>query len=210
MIKKNLKTLIITSIVILIPIFIGLFLWNRLPDEIPIHWNVYGEVDDWGHKSVAVFVLPLFLLLMHWICVLATSKDPKNQANTEKPMLLVLWITPILSVALSTIIYITALGNELPINTVISMILGLVFVVIGNYLPKCKQSYTIGIRIPWTLKSEENWNKTHRLAGWVWVVCGLIILVCGFFNLLWLALPFALIVALVPIIYSFILHKKGI
>ena len=79
MIKKNLPKLIITSLVILIPIIIGLILWNKLPEQMPIHWDINGNVDGYSSKTMAVFAMPLFLLLIHWICVFATSADPKKQ-----------------------------------------------------------------------------------------------------------------------------------
>ena len=90
------------------------------------------------------------------------------------------------------------------------ILLGLIFIAIGNYLPKCKQNYTIGIKIPWTLASEENWNRTHRFAGWVWVGGGVVMLLSGFLGIFWLTLVPAIIMAAVPLIYSYILHKKGI
>ena len=210
MIKKNLKTLIITSVIILIPIIIGLCLWNQLPEKIPFHWNVKGEVDDWASKPVAVFALPLFMLAMQWVCVFATSSDPKKQNITPKAMLLALWIVPVLSVVLSLVMYLSALGTEVRIEIVMTTLLGLMFVIIGNYMPKCKQTYTIGFRISWTLNNEQNWNKTHRLAGWLWVGGGIVILITGFFGLWWPILPCAAIMALVPIVYSFVLHKRGL
>ena len=78
------------------------------------------------------------------------------------------------------------------------------------YLPKCKQNHTVGIRLPWTLNSEENWNKTHRLGGWVMVIGGLVTIATSFFGIIWLPVAILLAVAIVPIIYSLILYKKGI
>ena len=118
MIKKNLKILLITTVVILLPIIAGLILWNNLPDEIPIHFNAEGVADGWGGKGVAVFALPLFMLAIHWICVFVTSLDPKSKNITSKNINLVLWITPVLSVFVSGIIYSFALGHELNINTI--------------------------------------------------------------------------------------------
>ena len=88
--------------------------------------------------------------------------------------------------------------------------LGLLFAIIGNYLPKCKQNYTIGIKIPWTLHSEENWNRTHRFAGRIWVAGGLIIMLTGFYGSFVIFFSVTLLIALVPILYSFLLHRKGI
>ena len=210
MIKKNWKMLLITSLAILLPVFAGLVLWNQLPEQIPSHWNIQGEIDGYSSKPFSVFGLPLILLAIHWFTVCVTLADPKNQNHSEKILHLVFWIVPALSIILSAVTYSTAMGKGVRMEIFISVLLGLLFVAIGNYLPKCKQNYTIGLKLPWTLHSEENWNRTHRLAGWLWVIGGLLIISAGFFNLLWLTLSAPLLMALVPTIYSYILYRKGI
>ena len=137
MIKKNLKVLIITSVVILLPILAGLILWNQLPDPMPTHWNASGEVDGWSSKPFAVFGLPLILLAAQWLCVLATGADPKKNNHPEKVLHLVLWIMPVLSVVLHTITYMTTLGMEVRMERIMPVFIGVLFVIIGNYLPKC-------------------------------------------------------------------------
>ena len=210
MIKKNLKTLIITSIIILLPMVAGLVLWNRLPEQVPFHWNAAGEVDGWASKPVAVFVPSAAMLALQWLCVLVTSTDPKKQNHPEKVVHLVLWLIPSITVFISALMYATALGGNVRVEMQMPILLGLVFIAIGNYLPKCKQNYTIGIKIPWTLASEENWNRTHRLAGWVWVGGGVVMLLSGFLGIFWLTFAPVLVMVLVPFIYSFVLYKKGI
>lgn len=210
MIKKNLKVLIITSIIILLPMVAGLVLWNRLPEQVPFHWNAAGEVDGWASRPVAVFVPSAMMLALQWLCMLVTSADPKKQNHPEKVMHLILWLIPIITVFISALMYVSALGVSVRVETLMPILLGLVFVAIGNYMPKCKQNYTIGIKIPWTLASEENWNRTHRFAGWVWVGGGVVMLLSGFLGIFWLTLVPAIIMAAVPLIYSYILHKKGI
>lgn len=210
MIKKNLRILVITSVVILLPILAGLILWDQLPEQIPFHWNMAGEVDDWVGKPFAVFAMPLILLAFQWLCVVATSADPKKAHHPEKILHLVFWIIPVLSAVLHAIIYATALGKEVRMEMVMPVFMGLLFAIIGNYLPKCKQNYTIGIKIPWTLNSEENWNKTHRFAGRLWVVCGLVIMLSGFFGGFWVFLAAVFPMVIVPFVYSYVLHRKGI
>ena len=210
MIKKNWKLLLITSVVILLPILAGLLLWERLPEQVPFHWNVQGEVDQWASKPVAVFLMPLMLLAIQWLCVWATQADPKKQGISEKMFQLVLWIVPVLAVVLCSVVYLSALGQEIRMEVLMPILVGLLFVIIGNYLPKCKQSYTIGIKIPWTLNSEENWNKTHRFAGRLWLVCGLGIMLTAFIGGFWLFLPITLVMVIVPMVYSYLLHRKGI
>lgn len=210
MIKKNWKTLAITSLVILMPIIAGIILWDQLPQQMPIHWNAEGQVDGWSSKTFAVFGLPGILLGAQWLCALATAADPKKQKHSEKILQLVLWIIPVLCCLLSAITYAAAMGNQVRMEVIMPVFIGLLFAVIGNYLPKCKQNYTIGIKIPWTLNSEENWNKTHRFAGRLWLICGFAIMLTGFFGVVWVFLPIALIMVLVPMFYSYILHRKGI
>ena len=210
MIKKHLKVLIVTSLAILLPILAGVILWNQLPEQIPSHWNASGEVDGWSSKPFAVFGMPLILLAFQWLCVIATGADPKKQNHGDKIVNLVFWIIPVMNLLLSALTYSVAMGKQVRVEVVMPVFIGLLFVVIGNYLPKCQQNYTIGIKIPWTLNSEENWNRTHRLSGWVWLVGGLVIMLCGFFNLLWLMLVCFIIMVLVPFVYSYILHRKGV
>lgn len=210
MIKKNLKVLIITSVVILLPILVGVALWDQLPEQIPSHWNASGGIDGWSSKPFAVFGLPLMLLAFQWICVLATGADPKKANHPEKILHLVLWIIPVLGVVLSVLTYAVALGQEVRMEVVMPVLIGLLLAIIGNYLPKCKQNYTIGIKIPWTLNSEENWNKTHRFAGWIWTIGGLVIMLTGFFGGFWIFFAIVLLMVLAPFIYSYSLHRKGV
>ena len=210
MIKKNLKTLVISSVLILLPVLVGLILWNQLPEQLPTHWNAAGEVDGWSSKPFAIFGLPLILLAMQWLCVAGTFADPKRNNHSGKILHLVLWIIPVLNAVLSVLTYAAAMGKDVQMEVVMPVFIGLVLAIVGNYLPKCKQNYTIGIKIPWTLNSEENWNKTHRFAGVIWVIGGLAILVTGLFGLLWAFLPITLLMVLVPTVYSFLLYRKGI
>ncbi|MBR5529344.1 MAG: SdpI family protein [Oscillospiraceae bacterium] len=210
MIKKHWKTLLITSIITLLPIVAGLLLWNKLPEKMPIHWNAEGVVDGWGSKAFAVFGLPGIMLAAQWLCALGTSADPKKANHPEKVLHLVLWIIPVLSIVLFAITYAAALGKQVRVEVILPVLIGLIFTIIGNYMPKCKQNYTIGIKIPWTLNSEENWNKTHRFAGILWVIGGILIMATAFLGKIWISLPIVLVMALIPMLYSYILHRKGV
>ena len=210
MIKRNWKVLMLTSVVCLLPILVGLLLWEKLPQQVPCHWNVQGEVDQWASKPVAVFLMPLMMLAIQWLCAWATQADPKKQGISDKMFQLVLWIVPVLDVVLCSVMYLSALGQEIRMEVLMPVIMGLLFVIIGNYLPKCKQSYTLGIKLPWTLNSEENWNKTHRLAGWLWTVCGIVMTLAGFLGGFWILMVIMAVMVLLPAVYSYLLYRKGI
>ena len=209
MIKKNWKQLLITSIIILLPILAGLILWEQLPEKIPTHWNINGEIDGWSSKPFAVLGLPAILLAVQWLCVLGTAADPKKAAHPQKVLQLVFWICPVISVLIFTLTYIAALGGQVRIEVIMPIFMGLVLAIVGNYLPKCKQNYTIGIKIPWTLNNEENWNKTHRFAGWLWTAGGIIMMLTGFFGGFWIFFVVMLLMVLAPVLYSYILHRRG-
>ena len=210
MIRKYWKILLITSITILLPVLAGLILWNQLPAQMPTHWNAAGEIDGWSSKPFAVFGLPGIMLAAQWLCLLGTLADPKRQNHSDKMLHLVLWIIPVLSVVIHTVAYAAALGKEVRMEVVMPILVGLTLAIVGNYLPKCKQNYTIGIKIPWTLNSEENWNRTHRFAGRLWVVCGIAIMLTGFVGGFWVFLPIVIAMVLVPFLYSYILHRRGV
>ena len=209
MIKKNKIAVIVSSFIILIPLIAGLVMWKTLPDTMPVHWKAQGEADGYSNKTFAVVIMPVILLAVHLLCLFITSADPKNKNIEKKPFFLVVSIIPILSLAVGGCTYATALGHKIDISVVMPLIMGGLFVVIGNYLPKCRQNYTIGIKIPWTLSSEENWNKTHRFAGIVWVIGGALVMATSFMGSVYIMTAILLIMAFIPIIYSYAVYRRN-
>ena len=203
--KINLNLLILTSIFTLLPILLGGILWKDLPASLPSHFGLDGQADGFSSKLEVVFLIPLVMLGLHFFAVVVTSLDPKASHVSPKMKTLVYWLVPFISGLVQLSIYGAAfglIGNSTRIGLVM---VGIVFLVVGNYLPKTKQNYTVGIRLPWTLDSEENWNKTHRLAGRLWVLGGLIILVNGFLSwaVFYVFFGVLLVMVLVPIFYSY-------
>lgn len=179
MIKKNKWTLLISSIVILLPVVFGLIFWNDLPEQVVTHWGADGSADGWSSRACAVFRLPLFILAAHWICVLFTARDPRNSGQSRKVSGIVLWICPSTSLVAGIMVYANALGKPVESYSLAYLVVGLFLVIVGNYLPKCKQNSTIGIRVKWAMESEENWNATHRVCGKLWVIVGILMMVCA-------------------------------
>ena len=208
MLKRNKGILIVTTLVMLLPMVVGLLLWNKFPERIPIHWNFTGEVDGWGSRPMVVFGLPMLIVAVHWAGILVTCADPKHKDVNGKVMCLVFWICPIISLVCHTFVYAAALGYDLSVDIILPLLFGVLFIIIGNLMPKCKQNYTIGIKLPWTLHDEENWNKTHRFAGKVWVVGGVVIAVTSVLENAAIFLAVILVIAFVPMIYSYLLYRK--
>ena len=209
--KINRKTLILTTLVCLLPIIAGALLYSSLPETVPTHFNFEGEPDGWSSRAFAAFGLPAIMLGMNFVLQFALNADPKRQNMSEALMNIAVWSVPVLSVLCCGMTLAKSLGYDVRFEVIIPVFLGLLFIIIGNYLPKTKQSYTMGIRLPWTLSSEENWNRTHRLAGFLWVLCGVLFIVMSFIG--W-SLPLFLILLavmiLVPLVYSYLLYRKGI
>ncbi|MBQ4652045.1 MAG: SdpI family protein [Oscillospiraceae bacterium] len=208
--KENRLNLILSSLAILLPMAAGLIFWDRLPDILPRHWDIYGQPDGYSSKGFVIFVLPLIMLAAHWLCILVTAADRKNRGQNKKVYNMILWIMPLLTNTLAVFLYAVNSGRE-PSMSITLIIIALMFIIIGNYLPKCRQNYTIGIRIKWTLANEENWNATHRFAGRVWVIGGVLLLLCALLPEKYaMAAMFVSIIplAVIPTVYSWLYYKK--
>ena len=208
MINKYKNTIIITSLMTLTPIVIGLVLWKQLPGQVATHFDVNNEPDCYSDKAFAVFGLPTLMLVFHLVCCFVSSFDPKSKSYSDKIMKLVLGICPALSIILCSLVYLYALGKDVKMGFAVNLFMGILFIIIGNYLPKCKQSYTMGIKLPWTLRDEENWNKTHRMAGKIWVSGGVLICAGAVLENIFVMLTIIVIMIAVPTVYSYRIDKK--
>lgn len=208
MLKKHKGTIIITSLITALPMLAGLILWNKLPDKMPTHFDVNGVADSWSSKGFAVFGLTSIILLGHLVCIFATAADPKNKDANFKPMVLVMWLIPAMSLILNTMVYAAALDYAVDVSLVMILFFGLMFIAIGNYLPKCRQNYTIGIKLPWTLNDSNNWNSTHRFAGWLWMAGGAAIILLAFLRSFVLFLAVTVAMVLIPTVYSYLYYVR--
>ncbi len=211
MLKKNKWKIVISSIVILLPMLLGILLWKDLPDVLTTHWGADGHADGFSEKAFAVFGLPCILLILHFVCLLITLLDKKQQAQNQKVLGMLFWIVPYISFLVNGIVYRAAFGKEIDLTLVIPLLLGALLVFMGNYLPKVTQNSTFGIKLFWTLHNEENWNKTHRFGGKVWVGCGFALLACTFLPLqaFMLAVPCLTALAiLLPFLYSYLIYRQ--
>ena len=207
---KNKKTLVITSLICLLPIIVGALVYKRLPEMIATHFDLNGNPDGWSSRAFAVFGLPAILLAVNLLLPFVLRADPKHENMSGALVNITIWTIPVLSLVCSGLTLGRALGYDVRIERVLPVFMGVLFILIGNYLPKTKQSYTMGIKLPWTLASEENWNRTHRLAGFLWVLGGVFFIVMSFIG--WSVPAFVIplsVMVLVPMVYSYLLYRKG-
>ncbi|MBQ8869139.1 MAG: SdpI family protein [Oscillospiraceae bacterium] len=208
MIKQNKLKTVISTLAILLPIFVGLILWDKLPETIATHFGIDNNANGWSSKGFAVFGIPLVMAALHLFCLVVTSLDPKHKNIGKKPLGMVFWIIPSVSLVVMSVIYAMALGVNINVGFVCLLLIGALLVVMGNLLPKAKQNYTFGIKVPWALDDEDNWNKTHRLAGFCMVIAGLITLLTAFLQNPFIFFPVIAAALVVPIAYSYIHYKK--
>lgn len=122
----------------------------------------------------------------------------------------ILWLCPFISVLCSTVTLGTALGGELRVEMLVPSALGVLFLVMGNYMPKIRPNHTLGVRTPWTYASEENWRYTHRVTGFAWVIAGFLTLALSLLRL-WNGVTTALLLVLVggvPIMASYLYYRR--
>ncbi len=210
MIKRNKLKLIISSLVILLPMLIGFFGGSILPPELAVHWGIDGNPDGWMSPTV-FFILPAVLLAIHWVCMIITAVVDKNVEQNKKIMNITFWIIPVISLTSSGVIFTTALGYTSNMYAIVLLIIGVSFIIVGNYMPKTTRNRTMGIKIKWTMSNDENWNATHRFGGKVMVAAGFL---CFLMMPLpsaafpFVVLPLILVVAIAPTLYSYRFYKK--
>ena len=207
--KENRKTMILTCLLCLLPMALGLYFYKELPDQMPIHWNTAGEVDGYASKALAVFGFPVFFAALEVLMFFVILNDPKKQNQSEIMRQLGFWSLPVVGMIVYPMTIFSGIGYDLPVTTIAMLLCGVILIVVGNYMPKAKQNYTVGIKLPWTLHDTENWNKTHRLAGFLWVIGGILFLVAAFLpGGAILTVAIAIVMVLIPTVYSYLLYRK--
>ena len=210
-IKNNKKQIILSSVIILLPVIVGVILFLLMPETIQPEWSSWGDPERYGSRTLALLGLPIGFFVVHSFSIFLVSRDSKNEDQNWKIVTTVFWVLPIVSLTICGFTYALVLGNSISGKVFVSALMGIMFVVLGNYMPKCKPNRTIGVRVKWTLQNEENWNKTHRLAGKVWVFGGIILLATMFVPMGKTGvtlLGLILLMAFVPVVYSYLYYRK--
>ncbi|UJF30581.1 SdpI family protein [Kaistella sp. 97-N-M2] len=206
------KELPIISIVLLPFVYLAI-IWNKLPQKVPVHWNIRGEVDRYGEKTEMILIPILLPLLVYLIFLVVPKIDPKNKLNKmgNKLNSLKFVLTTLMS-GLALFLIFSAHHQNFTNPNLIFVFVGLMYLVFGNYFKTIKANYFIGIRTPWTLESETVWKETHRLAGKLWLAGGLLVIISALFlddkmNVLTFFIITG-IITLVPAVYSYFIFKK--
>ena len=197
------KSLIITCIVCLLPILLGIILWDDFPELMAIHFNINNEPDNFASKGFVVFAIPLLMVLLQMFCCFINDINAYKHGERKKFERATKWIIPIMSVILQIITLGYGLGWNIDIRRVVALIVGIIFLVIGNYLPKFDYLNNYNV-------DTEKAKKINRFIGFETVVMGILSLTSMFFSpiatVIWLFLliPYAAI----SVIYGFTAVRK--
>lgn len=157
----------------------GIYFYPGLPDRVPSHWNFAGEVDGYSSRFWGAFGIPLLVLGMLLFFEVLPLIDPKkeNYQKFNKAFNVFKYAISLLLLGLYLVVLLAAKGYPVNVGLVVPLGMSILFIVMGNYLTTIRHNYFIGVRTPWTLASEEVWQKTHRVMGRLWVVSGVLSLI---------------------------------
>tara|TARA_Y100001935_G_scaffold255673_1_gene271537 strand:- start:116574 stop:117233 length:660 start_codon:yes stop_codon:yes gene_type:complete len=212
-ISDSLKKEWFVPILLVIPFVVSIYLWDQLPDQVPIHFNIQGEADDWGPKWINAFLIPGIALTIYIFLLIIPVIDPKRRiVSAQKPVSAIRIFTTLFMIGIYGFVMAKTLEIDVDLGIYINISVGVLILIIGNYMNTIKPNYFIGIRTPWTLENPEVWKKTHRIGSKLWVVGGLIMIL----NAVFIPVSYSQIIfyitvaliALVPIVLSYIYFKK--
>ena len=185
--KVNWRTEIISLFLIASMFVLAAITWPVVPDSIPVHWGFSGQPDRYGGKFEGLLLLPLISLGIYLLLLFLPRIDPRG-GRYQRFAGAYLVIRTVL-IAFFVVVYVVSVlwarGMTVDITMIMSLAMGLLFMVIGNYMGKLRPNWFAGIRTPWTLSSVESWNKTHRLGGKVFIAVGLIMAFTSLFQRPW-------------------------
>jgi len=199
--------------VIFISLAAGAVLHPYLPERIPSHWNIKGEVDAYSSRFWGAFGLPLLAAGIYLLMTFLPAIDPRRE-NYKKfagAYRLIKFALVFFMCGLYLLVIFSALGYRLPVDRLVAAAVSLLILVFGSLMGQLQHNYFVGIKTPWTLASENVWQKTHRLGGRLWVIAGLVGLLASPIGgitsgvVLALSLGTALIV---PIVYSYVEFRR--
>ena len=208
----------LVGLMIIAPLIYGAIIYPQLPSRIPTHFNIEGKADAWGGPS-SIFIGPGIMGAVSIFAYILMSNlktfDPKkyDEANDTLYSNFAVLTVAFLSALSTIIIYSSTHADEINVGKLILPLIGLSFAGLGWYMPKFKQNYFVGFKLPWTLENETNWNETHKVAGKLWIYGGLFQAVVTFilpmkFGMIAFMLAIAVMV-IIPSVFSYRLFKKG-
>lgn len=187
MLKTNWRSELVSLFLLVAMFVLAGVTWSTAPDEIPVHWGIGGEPDRYGGRFEGLLLAPLIALGMYGLLLVLPKIDPRRAHYERFSDVYALLRTAIVALLAGIHLIMVLWARDVPVDTGLAtpLMIGLLLMVLGNYLGKLRSTWFVGIRTPWTLSSEESWNKTHRLGGKLFVAVGLALVIASPFQNLW-------------------------
>ena len=181
--KINVKSLVITYIVCLLPIILGLIFYNALPESVAIHWGINNNPNGYFSKPAFVFGMPMIMVALQIFCCIVSDLSDKNPEANKKAVTVYKWIIPILTIILYIVTIMFALGNNLDIRKIVMILLGILFIISGNYMPKVRNDYYMNSKIFWVKNRDEKLvNKAVKISAYGLIICGILFILSILFE----------------------------
>jgi len=212
-IKISLRSEAISIILILASIIASFFFYAHFPDRVATHWDFNNEVNGWSSRAFAAFFFPALILGMYLLFLFLPWLDPKKDRYAEfsKPYNIFKTIMIVFMTTIYGLVGLNGMGYNVNVGLYTPLLVGILFIIIGNYLSKFKLNWFIGMRTPWTLSSEEVWNKSNRFAGKLFILAGILMIAQIFFPATWripVFIGMITVVVILPTAYSYWLYYK--
>lgn len=212
-IRKELKHEWYLIIIFLLIIAITILAYPHLPEEIATHWNLDGKPNGFSSRFEGVSIIPLITLALYVLMLVAPSLDPRkeNYLKFLKAYRLIKLGLFLFLLGIQLLVIVFNLGYNVNIGKITTLGLGILFALLGIYLPQIKHNYFIGIKTPWTLANEKVWHETHRLGGKLFLISGILIMLSVFLPdkpRFWLLMILLIGSSLIAMVYSYFLFKK--
>lgn len=208
----NKKLFLIKLVIILVMFGIGIYFYPKMPDMMPTHWNYNWVVDNYSSKNQAIFIFPGIALFLLVLFQFLPKLDPKkeNYPKFEKTWEAFQFSLLIFFLYVYILTIFASLDKSINVGSYIMFGIGVLFMILGNYMWKIRQNYFVGIKLPWTLANEEVWNKTHRMWGKMFMLGWLLFIINSYFNITpWFMLFIILwLILVVPMVYSYLIFKR--
>ncbi|UJF32027.1 SdpI family protein [Paenibacillus hexagrammi] len=197
----------------LIPLIVGFVVYDKLPVQMASHYDLSGHVNGYMNKTGFFIMMACVNLFLMFTLKVVPQIDPRanNYAKFTDVYELFRFVISLFMSSIFIMVLLNNVGYDISMNTVLLMSLGILWTVFGNYLGRIRSNFTLGIRTPWTLANQEVWNRTHRFAAPLWVICGVIMIVSAFMDsgyTLYILLAALVLSVLLPIVYSYSLFHK--
>lgn len=208
---KFTRSLMVSAIFILVAAGVAAWLYPHLPAAVPSRWNAHGQVDGymprfWGAAMPVLMILGLAILM-----VVLPLVSPRRFAITPfgRVYVFVMLVIQAFVLVIGVTVLLAGAGYAVPVPLVVMLAVGVLFMVLGNYMGKLRKNFFVGIRTPWTLASDAVWERTHRLGGWAFMLAGLVLIAGALVGAAtWAVMAAVVIAAGIPAGYSFVIYRR--